>query len=162
MEFALVAAPLMLMLFGILELAMVFLLASTLENATSTVARTIRTGQAQGGGATATSIRDSICTNLNWLLMSQCQSNLSVDVRTFTQFNNPAAPSPINKGKFDSSALMYSPGNPGDIVLVRAFYKWTLFTPLLTGALANLDNGVTLLTAATTFKNEPYAGGATP
>jgi Flp pilus assembly protein TadG len=156
-EFALVAAPLVFMLFAILELAMVFLVASTLENATSNVARTIRTGQVQsGGGGSANSIRDSICANLGWL-QSQCQANLSVDVRTYAQFTNGAAPSPINNGKFDTSALMYAPGDPGQIVLVRAFYRWTLMTPFLKGALANLDNGVTMLTATTTFKNEPYS-----
>ncbi len=48
-----------------------------------------------------------------------------MDVRTYPQFNNPAAPSPITNGKFDKTALIYSPGAKGDIVLVRAFYRWT-------------------------------------
>jgi Flp pilus assembly protein TadG len=155
-EFALVVFPLIFMLGAIMELALVFLVSSTLENATSDTARTIRTGAVQtAGGGSANSIRDAICAKLGWL-QSQCSTNLSVDVRTYAQFSNPNAPNPINNGKFDSTALTYDAGAQGDIVLVRAFYRWTLLTPFLKGGLQNLDGGVTMLTAATTFRNEPY------
>ena len=79
-----------------------------------------------------------------------------MDVRTYSQFSNPNAPSPITGGNFDATKLAYSPGAQGDIVLVRAFYRWTLITPFLKGGLANLNGGVTMLTATAMFKNEPY------
>ena len=143
----------------VFRLALVFLVSSTLENATSDVARTIRTGTVQTGAAsgnTASAIRDAICADLGWL-QSSCSTNLSVDVRTYSQFANPSMPSPITNGNFDSSKLMYAAGSQGDIVIVRAFYRWTLLTPFFRNtALANLNNGVTMLTATSMFKNEPY------
>ncbi len=155
-EFAIVIAPLLFMLFSIIELALVFMVTSTLDNATSDTARTIRTGAVQtAGGSSATTLRNTICTKLGWLA-NQCQANLSVDVRTYTQFANPSQPNPINNGSFDSTQLTYAPGVQGDIVLVRAFYRWKLITPFLNGGLQRLNNGVTLLTAAATFRNEPY------
>ncbi len=55
---ALIATPFFLLLFGIVELGMIFLVASSLENATAEAARTIRTGEMQtAGGATASTFK---------------------------------------------------------------------------------------------------------
>jgi Flp pilus assembly protein TadG len=157
-EFALVAAPLLFMLFSIIELALVFMVSSSLENATTEVARTIRTGAIQtAGGGSQTAFRNAICAKIGWMQAS-CQANLSVDVRTYAQFANQNAPDPVNSATktFNSGATTYSVGVQGDIVLVRAFYRWKLISPFLKGGLERLSGGVTLLTAAATFKNEPY------
>ena len=50
----------------------------------------------------------------------------------------------------------FDPGDAGDIVLVRVFYRWQLLTPGFTAALANMDNNQYLVTAATVFRNEPF------
>ena len=42
-----------------------------------------------------------------------------------------------------------------DIVLVRVYYPWKLYVPLMAGALEKTP-GKTLLTSITTFRNEPY------
>jgi len=157
-EFALVAGPLFLMLCAVLELGFIFLLSATLDNATASIARTIRTGSI-GPNATADTFRDKICEGLGWL-QGRCESELSVDVRTFANFSNMNPPNPVTEsGAFDKGQLVYQPGGPGDIVLVRAFYPWKLLTPYLSGGLSRLDDGSALMTAATTFRNEPYAGG---
>ena len=160
-EFAMVAAPLLFMLFSIIELALVFMVSSSLENATTEVSRQIRTGSIQlGGGGSKVAFRNAICTELGWL-QSQCQTNLSVDVRTFAQFTGQSAPDPIQTSggvkTFNEGATTYAVGTPGDIVLVRAFYRWKLISPFLSGGLERLSGGVTMMTAATTFKNEPYS-----
>jgi hypothetical protein len=53
--------------------------------------------------------------------------------------------------------LQYSPGGPGDIVLVKLSYQWPLF---VTGLGFNITTpnctGKRLLVAAAAFKNEPY------
>lgn len=154
-EFAMVVGPLLLMLFAIIELALVFLISSTLESATNKAARTIRTGAALSGGSTAITFRNSICANLGWL-QSQCQADLNVDVRVFADFGSVNGPDPVENGVFKTSNLVYAIGGPRDIVLVRAFYQWKLISPFLNGGLARLNNGVTLVTAATTFRNEPF------
>ena len=42
------------------------------------------------------------------------------------------------------------------MVLVRAFYKWPVFTPGLNYFLANMAGSYHLLATAAAFRNEPY------
>jgi len=156
-EFAMLAMPFLGLLFGIVELGMIYLISTTLDNATTDAARQIRTGQLQtAGGATATSFGTEVCTEMSWL-GSNCAANLSVDVRTFTTFSSTSIPDPITNGQFTTSSLVFQMGGPGDIVLVRTYYPWQLVAPFLDGSVARLGNGKTLIESATTFRNEPYS-----
>jgi Flp pilus assembly protein TadG len=156
-EFAMLAVPFLGLLFGIVELGMIYLVSTTLDNATTDAARQIRTGQLQlAGGATATSFSTVVCNEMSWL-GSNCSANLSVDVRTFTTFASTSIPEPITNGQFTSSSLQFQMGGPGDIVLVRTYYPWQLVVPFLDGSVANLSNGKMLIQSATTFRNEPYS-----
>ena len=155
-ELALVATPFFALLVGILELSLIFLVSSSLENATAAAARTIRTGQLQtGGAATAAAFKTTICANFGWL-QSDCASNLYVDVRTFQSFSAVAAPQPVTNGVFDPATLAFSPGGPGDIVVVRAYYQWPLIAPLMSQAMQQLSGGKALITSTFAFRNEPY------
>lgn len=160
-EFGLVAAPFFMMVCGIIELAMIFMVSVSLENSTITLARTIRTGEMQtAGGANATTFRDTICDNMGWL-QADCKTKLRVDVSKFTSFSNTNGQSaPITNGAWNSATPSFNCGGPGDIVLVRAFYEWPMFAPGFNIALQKLNGGKTVISAATTFRNEPY-GGAT-
>ena len=156
-EFAMLAMPFLGLLFGIVELGMIYLISTTLDNATTDAARQIRTGQLQtAGGATATSFTTVVCNEMSWL-GSNCAANLSVDVRTFSSFSSTSISEPITNGQFTSSSLLFQMGGPGNIVLVRTFYPWTIVTPFLDGSVANLSNGKMLIELATTFRNEPYS-----
>ncbi len=158
-EFAMVALPFFVMLFGIIELALIFMVSMSLDNAMSIASRTIRTGQLQSGGAaTAAAFKASICANLGWL-QGSCSSDLSIDVRTFSSFNNVTLADPVSNGTFNQGALQFSPGVQNDIVLVRAYYQWTLITPVINQALQRINGGKALITATTTFRNEPYVTG---
>ena len=155
-EFALVALPFIVMILSVFELALMFTVSTTLDSATARAARQIRTGQLQtAGGATAATFATTICNNLGWL-ESQCSSNLSVDVRTFPSFSNATLNNPVTSGAIDSTKLLFNMGNAGDIVMVRAYYQWKLFTPFLNGGLTLLSNGSTVISSTTTFRNEPY------
>ena len=59
---------------------------------------------------------------------------------------------PMINGVVDPAAMTFVPGGPSDVVLVRAYYKWPIFTPGLTMAMGSTR----LITATTTFRNEPY------
>lgn len=157
-EFSIVVVPFLLLLFAIFELAIYFMVATTVENATNNAARMIRTGQMQQGTNTVQAFKDSVCANMSWL-SSQCQANLSVDVRTLSQFNNPNAPDPVQNGAFNSANLTFTPGNPKDIVLVRTFFKWRLLTSAMTNALKSIDDngGTAVITSTAIFRNEPYS-----
>jgi len=155
-ELALVAMPFFALLFAIVELALIFLVSSSLENATEQAARTIRTGQFQNGGTTtAQAFKTEICNNFGWL-QADCSTNLSVDVRTFATFQSVTAPQPVTNKVFNPAALTFVPGGPGDIVVVRAYYQWPLIAPLMSQALETVNGGKNLITTTATFRNEPY------
>jgi Flp pilus assembly protein TadG len=155
-EFALVAVPFLALVFGILELGMMFLVSSTMESSAQTEARTLRTGQFQSGGGTAASYKSAICANLGWLT-ADCNANLYVDVRTFPTFGAVSAPWPVTNGAIDPSQLTFQATSACQIVLARAFYNWTLLAPNLSG-IPPLSGGKVLLSAAASFRTEPYSG----
>ena len=151
-EFALLAMP----FFGIIEVGLIFLVDTTLENAVMASGRQIRTGELQAGGGTATTFKTSICANMSWLGAS-CSSNLDVDVRTYASFNAVTTPNPVVNGAFANNTLVFTPGAAGDIVVVRAYYRWSIITPLLNSTLVNLGGNQRLITATVAFRNEPYS-----
>ena len=156
-EFAMLAMPFLGLLFGIIELGMIYLISTTLDNATTDAARQIRTGSVQtSGSATANSFATLVCNEMSWL-GSNCTANLSVDVRTFTTFSSTNVADPITSGTFNTGSLLFQTGGPDDIVLVRTYYPWTLVVPFLDGSVARLSNNKTLIESSTTFRNEPYS-----
>ena len=156
-EFAMVAGPLFFMIMATLELAMVFVVSTMLESALSKAAREIRTGQQQGSAdVSQDAFIDKVCSQMVFLQAS-CEGQLAVDVRGTAGFSSDGAPDPTEGGAFSTSNLTFQPGGPNAIVLVRAFYKWPLFTPFLSQALSKVGGNTAVITAADTFRNEPYA-----
>ena len=155
-EFAMIALPFLALIMGIIEISMIYLVSTTLENATADVARKVRTGELQTSGTTQnkTTFIAAICSELTWL--SSCTTNLYVDVNKFSSFSTVTQTSPTKNGQVDQTQLNFVLGGPGDIVMVRAFYQWTLFTPVLDGMAATLNGGSTLITSTAAFRNEPY------
>ena len=153
-EFALVAAPFFFLLFAMIEIAAVFFTSTVLENAVLETAREIRTGQVQNGGMTQAQFRDEICDRVS--VVGDC-SRLEFDVKVFTGFNSVTQTSPVNPdGSLDTGSFGWDPGAPGDIVLVRVFYRWSLLTPNFGGALSNMGGNQRLISAAAVFRNEPF------
>ena len=62
----------------------------------------------------------------------------------------------IVASNFTSTNMQYSPGGPGDTVVVRMFYQWPLFVTGLGFNIANLSGNKRLLVATAAFQNEPY------
>ena len=53
--------------------------------------------------------------------------------------------------------MCWDTGGPGSVVLVTAYYPWTLFAPVLNSALLTTGNSTQRVIVATAaFKNEPY------
>jgi Flp pilus assembly protein TadG len=159
-EFALVAPVFFALLFAIIETGIMFFANQVLESITQNAARQVLTGQAQANnypdGPTFTS--NVVCPPppAPPLVLFNC-SNLFVDVKSYSSFSSVVINSQIVNGSFDPSTLTYSPGGPGDIVVVRFFYKWPLFVTGLGYNIANLSSGnQRLLVATAAFQNEPY------
>jgi len=154
-EFALLALPFFMFMFGVIEVGVIFYGNSLLSKATADAARLIRTGQVQANQMTATQFHDFICGEIAALL--SCGSNLQVDVESFSQFGSINIGNPIDgNGNLNGNLNNYNVGQGGDIVLVRTFYTWNILTPLLRPFFADLSSGKKLLTSTAAFRNEPF------
>jgi|SRR3954447_4639623 Flp pilus assembly protein TadG len=152
-EFALVLAPFLAMLFAILETAMVFFAGQTLETAVTDSARLILTGQAQTASWTATQFKDAVCGKVAGLF--NCAGGMTVDVQKYTLFSSVDLTKPVDAdGKVKPGA--YNPGGPCEIVVVRLIYQYPLYVAFL--GLADMSGNKRLLVATSVFRNEPYAG----
>ena len=154
LEFALVAVPFLLLTFAVFEVSLVYFANYTLENAVSRGARLIRTGQAQTQQLSADQFKAEVCKQLTAPLTC---ADLKIDVRRFTDFSSADLTNPLDGNGNLKSNFSYEPGLGGDIVVVRAFYEWTLAAKLPKEVgLSNMQNGNRLLVATAAFRNEPF------
>jgi len=150
-EFALVALPLITLIFASLQIAIIFFFDQALQTATQKAARQLMTGSAQAANMTQTQFQAAVCANLPSEF--QCP-NLMVDVESASSFSTiNTAPITLT---YNANNWNYSPGNGGDIVIVRALYDWPIVGGPLALGLANQPNGGHLLIATAVFKNEPF------
>ena len=153
-EFALVATPFLALTFAILETAMVFFASQTLETAAADSARLIMTGQAQSAGYAAADFKTQVCARIYALF--DCANGISVDVKSYSSFAAIPTTQPVTNGQLNTTNMGYTPGNPGDIVVVSLYYQWPVYVTLLGNNLANLNGGKRLLAATAVFRVEPY------
>lgn len=155
-EFGLVAAPFLALVFAIMETALVFFAGQTLETATADSARLIMTGQAQTKGFSQAKFKEEVCKRVFGLF--SCADKLKVDVRTYSSFasidNTPPTVGPDGELK---GTFSYSPGGPGDIVVVRLSYAFPVYVSLFGFNLAD-SSGKRVIIGTSAFRNEPYQG----
>ena len=161
-EFAIISIPFLALLFSTFELGAMFMASSAIDASVEAAARQIRTGQLQSGASnTAAGFKTLVCNGVSWISSASCQANLSLDVRTFSTFSSISVTTPVANGAIDQSQIGFNSGASCDIVLVRAFYPWTLLTPTLEPGLPNLNASQRLLTATVAFRNENWSSGTT-
>ncbi len=153
-EYALVAAPFLALVFAILETALVFFASQVLETAAADSARLILTGQAQTSGLNQTQFKQEVCNRIYGLF--DCNSGIKVDVRTYNSFSSANMSKPIDANGNVTFTPSYQPGSPGDIIVVRLLYEWPVYVSLLGLNLSDLSNGKRLIMATSAFRNEPY------
>lgn len=153
-EFALIALPFFTLLFAIAEAACLFLMQTSLDVAVMDTSRLIRTGQANTWDAAA--VRESVCDRANEFFPADC-AHLFVDVETFDDVDEVANPSPLDgSGNLREGDMGVTPTGPDQIVVMRVFYRWELFTPFFSSAMANMAGQKRLLTSSLLFRNEPF------
>lgn len=153
-EFALVAPPFLLLLFSIMEIGMVLFATSTLEDAVYDAGRIIRTGALQQSGNGIEVFEPLVCEGLYGIM--DC-NDLIIDVRTFDTFGGVSLPSVFDENDdLDESSLLFQPGGPEDIVVVRVYNDWNALTPGLKYIFGDASEGGLRLSSATVFRNEPY------
>ena len=153
-EFAMVAPMFIALLFAIIETAMVFYASQVLETVTQDSARMIMTGQAQNAAYTQAQFKAYVCSQV--VALFDCTNGIYVDVQSYSTFASVSVGDPIDAGKNFVPPNNYSPGGPGNIVVVRLFYQWPIFVTGLGYNIANLSGSKRLLTASAAFQNEPY------
>lgn len=152
-EFGLVAAPFFALMVAIIEVALVFFANFSLENGVDQAARLIRTGQAQQQGFSAAQFKQSICENVS--VLSDCDGGLKLDVQRFDSFTGVSLDDPLTGDGELRDDFGFDAGVGGDVVVVRAFYEWSLIADL-PGGLGNMPSGGRLLAAVAAFRNEPF------
>jgi Flp pilus assembly protein TadG len=155
-EFALVSIPLFWMIFGMLEFGAMSLVQTTLDSAVAEVGRDIRTGSAQTGGKTKADLETAICDNLNEIMSLECDGSLFLDVDRYDSFADIGNGTPVSGGAMDMGQLGYTPGGANEVILVRAYYQWSVFTPLFGAVFANMNDGKRLVVSSMMFRNEPF------
>jgi Flp pilus assembly protein TadG len=155
-EFALVAVPFFLLTIGLAEIAMIGFAQTSLNFAVSNVSRDIRTGRAQMDGLTFADMRNRLCSDMTNFLALSCDDHLFLDVNRFDSFVDAEVNNPIQNNQFQAGGFAYTPGAPSDIVVVRAYYRWRIMTPMFETVFQNIEGGERVLAATMMFRNEPY------
>jgi Flp pilus assembly protein TadG len=171
LEFAFVAPAFFLLLMGTIEAGVIFFAQSSLQNAVNDTARLVRTGQSacftkdssnKCLPMTVDQFRAQVCSEVSALLQNctadiNGNSDLQFDVTAYPSgFTGATNSSPLNaQGKLPNLTA-FNMGNACDVVLVRAFYRWPVFTPMLSFFLADMADNKHLLATAAAFRNEPY------
>jgi Flp pilus assembly protein TadG len=149
-EFA-VAGPLfMLLVFFLIENGLVLFIQAALDNATRDAARLIRTGQVQIAGGAASLFTAQLCADLSNVI--PCTS-LQVNVQSATSFSQLSAAASVNAGG-NLNNPQFSPGTPGQVVIVQVAYNLTAFMPWFASFITGRTTALLMSTA--TFQNEPY------
>jgi Flp pilus assembly protein TadG len=160
-EFGLVAAPFLAVLVALVQTGMVFFAGRVLDEITDQASRYIMTGQAQSANMTQAGFKNYLCTGTNTSglvnALFSC-SNFMINVQNYSSFSSASTTTPtltFNNGNV-SNTWSWSPGNPGDIVVVQVMYQWPIVLGPLGFNLSNISNGKRLLVSTAVFKNEPY------
>src|SRR4051812_47301772 len=127
-EFGLVALPFLALVFAILETSIIFFSGQALETAVADSSRLIMTGQAQTSGFDQAAFKNAVCAKIYGLF--DCANGVYVDVKTFTTFGNVAMNNPVDSSGNFNNNFTYTPGGPGDIVVVRLYYQWPVYVSL--------------------------------
>lgn len=162
-EFGILALPFFTLIFGIIELAIVLFINSTLNHAVSEAGRQIRVGNFQAcSGSSAELFKDLICAEMGG--MSNCGERVRVDVKTASSFAGITLPAetdpadsttPVANGSVDNTS-------GGDPVVARAIYYYPLaLPPALTRLETVKGSGIRKLYASTAFRNEPFSAPGT-
>lgn len=160
-EFAFIAPLFFLLLFAIIETAMLFFAGQVLETGTQDSARLMFTNQAQSSAMTQAQFKSDLCARLSVLF--SC-GGIYVSVKAYAPGTTiPLADlaDPVSGGAF-TDPTTYTMPNACDTALVRAYFQWPLYVTKLGYDISNVTRSGSkykLLSATAAFRVEPGASG---
>ncbi len=164
-EFGLLAIPFFMLIFGILELAIILFLNASMTHAVGEAGRQIRVGNFQAcSGDKAEKFKELVCSNM--ASIGRCADRLRVDVETGSNFQSITLPDPPEAEDPDSAIPNGTVASTmgGEPVVARAIYYYSLAMPAaLTRLETKKGSGIRELQSSTAFRNEPFStAGACP
>lgn len=157
-EFALVAPIFFVLLFAIIETALVFFASQVLETGTQDSARLMLTHQAQDAKLTQAQFKQDLCARVSMLF--SCDG-LYVDVKSYPEDAVINITDPIDAaGNFvNNFSYQTTPAGSANTVIVRTFYQWPMIVTGLGYNIANIGKNTSsakrLLAATAAFRVEP-------
>lgn len=157
-EFAFVAPLFFVMLFAIIETALMFFAAQVLETGTQDSARLMLTHQAQDANLTQAQFKQDLCNRV--VVLFSC-TGVYVDVKSYPEGSAITITDPIDgAGNFvNNFSYQTAPAGSPNTVIVRAFYQWPMIVTGLGYNIANIGRNTTnakrLLASTAAFRVEP-------
>jgi Flp pilus assembly protein TadG len=155
-EFAFIAPPFLGTLIAILEVTGFLFAQQVLQNAAVQAGRLFMTGQAQTSNTTQTQFQNQVCPMVSALF--NCTS-LMVNVQSYTNFSSANASQPtltFNSQGQVTNSWSFTPGTPGQVMVVQLIYQWPIVSGPLGYVLSSLGNGHTEMMGVSAFRVEPY------
>jgi Flp pilus assembly protein TadG len=159
-EFALIAPAFIALMVALLQTMVVLFAQQALQAGAMEAARLFLTGQAQnsnsGAGLTSSQLLSQICPMMQPLI--NCTS-LNVNVASYTSFSSASTTPPtltFNGAGQITNTFTYTPGTPGQVMVIELIYPMSAVSGPLGFTLANLPNGMTEIVGVSAFKVEPY------
>ncbi len=156
LEFGFVAVPFFLLLVGLAEVTVMGFAQTTLDHAVSETGRRIRTGDVQTNDETLTDLRADLCETITLFVGATCQDRLFLEVDRFDSFVDASNPAAIADIDFNQVTMAFDPGAASDIVVVRAYYRWSIITPLFASIFRNSGTTDRMMISTMLFRNEPF------
>jgi Flp pilus assembly protein TadG len=155
-EFALIAPVFIALLLAIFQTCIFLFAQQTLQNAAVAAGRLIMTGQIQNGNVTQAQFATDVCPMVSMLFTC---SKLMINVQSYVDFSGASTAAPTltyNSSGQVTNSWSYSPGTPGQVMVVQLVYQWPFVTGPLGSVFSSLGNGTTEMMGVTAFRVEPY------
>ncbi|MDQ0455136.1 TadE/TadG family type IV pilus assembly protein [Rhizobium paknamense] len=153
MEFAILLVPFCILVFALLDLALVFFVSSALDSALDTAARSVRLGKAYSEQWTLADFKTQVCNNMAWQF--DCEHSLRISTTVLKNFSDVQLANPAT----DAIALIpesFDPGNSRTYMSIQAFLTWPSLLSALGMEPYPVVNGNYVLSEAVLFRNEPF------
>jgi Flp pilus assembly protein TadG len=153
-EFALIAPAFVALMIAIFQVAVFLFAQQALQNAASEAGRTLMTGQAASD--TQAQFKTHICNNYLPTVIFKC-SSLAVFVQSGASATTTLPALYDGNGQLLTS-FPYSPGQPGDTVVVQLAYPLPVMMAPLGFLISspNMPRGTAEIMGVTAFRVEPY------
>ena len=155
-EFALLAPVFFAVLLAIFQMAIFLFAQANLQAAASEGGRLFMTGQAQSSSMTQATLLNQLCPMIQALF--NC-NNVMINVQSYSSFSSASATPPTlnyNAQGQVTNTWSYSPGAPGQVMVVQLVYQWPIIGGPLGRLLPNNANGSAEMMGVAAFRVEPY------